>query len=950
MHLKSLNIRDFGILHNQNLTDLNSGLVVIGGLNRAGKTTTLQLLRYLGYGLPRDNSIPEPRNEYDLQADYRWKGQEYNLSLQGYGEPQINNLSGGSKQNVYQELDSYTYQQLFTISLEELYQLPDKAQEQKRLQSILLGAGLSDILQMQQLKEDFKNKAEDIGGKNGTRNVYQFKEPQQKIKEGLNLRQEAREQLDEYQEFEKELIQLKKEIKTQETKVDNLQADVTILDLLKNNYQDFAQRKKLEVQLSEYDYQDEETKYSESTLQEAQSLKEKFLNLKDEIAAQKQKLRKKTGLSSIAKVQKSLEEQQEQITEINYKLSGLEERLNNYQNLKQRIKKTKQELLRNLKEENEAWTNLTVIEKIKIDKEINDQLHQIINNWQETKRNYNQQQEKIAELKAKQNRIKTELSALTEINFTSRMRNYYLIAAGFTGLGLMGSFVFEFWLGIIIALVGIIGAAINYSSSYLFNNKQLSQHQRLKSELQAIKKQQKQAEQKLESITETKEKLDSKVDNYRKQLKLSSSASGNLIKDRFSAVKDFKRRIRNLRQEEKNREQLKDRIIEELTAMKDLMQNFAQTKLINVSQLNGEELITKSNQLIANFQQLNEYLNLADDLSALQLKHQEIIAQSSELLNLDLNSKQCLAELNKFIKHCNNYFEFKTLQNKLKTLQAQLDSILSSDLVQAAVSSTSLLANPNNTNHLFTKLFASYSSWEEVEAEYQRKQEKLTTAQERLTSLQEQRTTIKNNKEDLASSNKLQQAQKKIKQGRQNLRPLAEEFAVHRAAATILDKVQQRFINKVQAEMLAPASEILAELTQGEYQQIVPHNDLSTVDFKLKSETDRNIDTIANLSRGTQEQLFLAVRISRIKEIEPNLPVILDDSLVNFDLFHQQQVVAQLTELAEEQQVFILTCHPQLVELLQHQSEQAQYWKLDRGQFDKLTANKLVKHLSNSMV
>ena len=48
MKIRRLHIGDFGIIRNQTLDDLGQGLVVIGGPNRAGKTSFMQVLRYLG--------------------------------------------------------------------------------------------------------------------------------------------------------------------------------------------------------------------------------------------------------------------------------------------------------------------------------------------------------------------------------------------------------------------------------------------------------------------------------------------------------------------------------------------------------------------------------------------------------------------------------------------------------------------------------------------------------------------------------------------------------------------------------------------------------------------------------------------------------------------------------------------------------------------------------------
>ncbi len=67
--IQRLHIRDFGILRDQTLEPLHPGLVVIGGLNRAGgKSTLMHVLRCLGYGFPRGGNLP-PRQP----SNTRWK-------------------------------------------------------------------------------------------------------------------------------------------------------------------------------------------------------------------------------------------------------------------------------------------------------------------------------------------------------------------------------------------------------------------------------------------------------------------------------------------------------------------------------------------------------------------------------------------------------------------------------------------------------------------------------------------------------------------------------------------------------------------------------------------------------------------------------------------------------------------------------------------------------------
>ena len=71
-----------------------------------------------------------------------------------------------------------------------------------------------------------------------------------------------------------------------------------------------------------------------------------------------------------------------------------------------------------------------------------------------------------------------------------------------------------------------------------------------------------------------------------------------------------------------------------------------------------------------------------------------------------------------------------------------------------------------------------------------------------------------------------------------------------------------------------------------------------------------------DLSRGTVEQLFLAIRFALIEELEKDmkLPVILDDIFVNFDTKRLLQGMNALEKLSENHQILLFTCHTHIVE------------------------------------
>lgn len=76
----------------------------------------------------------------------------------------------------------------------------------------------------------------------------------------------------------------------------------------------------------------------------------------------------------------------------------------------------------------------------------------------------------------------------------------------------------------------------------------------------------------------------------------------------------------------------------------------------------------------------------------------------------------------------------------------------------------------------------------------------------------------------------------------------------------------------------------------------------------------------SELSTGTLEQMLLAVRIGITKEFNErniDLPVIIDDALVNFDPDRQLSTANGFADLAKTNQILVFTCHPETVEVFQ---------------------------------
>lgn len=139
--------------------------------------------------------------------------------------------------------------------------------------------------------------------------------------------------------------------------------------------------------------------------------------------------------------------------------------------------------------------------------------------------------------------------------------------------------------------------------------------------------------------------------------------------------------------------------------------------------------------------------------------------------------------------------------------------------------------------------------------------------------------------------------------------------AVH-IAQRLLENVTERYARDNQPAILGYASELCAAITGGRHVRVVPEPEgrtLALVDAFGETRTPKELST------GTREQLFLALRLAYVLDYcdraEP-LPVIMDDVLVNFDAARAHATVEALARVARTTQVLLFTCHRHLVDIV----------------------------------
>jgi uncharacterized protein YhaN len=131
----------------------------------------------------------------------------------------------------------------------------------------------------------------------------------------------------------------------------------------------------------------------------------------------------------------------------------------------------------------------------------------------------------------------------------------------------------------------------------------------------------------------------------------------------------------------------------------------------------------------------------------------------------------------------------------------------------------------------------------------------------------------------------------------------------------LMNLARERFERERQPEVVRVAGRVFSDMTLGRYTGVrIP------LDAEISVITsDGDLRPAAELSRGTAEQLYLALRvglISSLGELGQHLPVMMDDIAVNYDPERLVAASAAIAELVRVRQVVMFTCHAATAEVM----------------------------------
>lgn len=289
---------------------------------------------------------------------------------------------------------------------------------------------------------------------------------------------------------------------------------------------------------------------------------------------------------------------------------------------------------------------------------------------------------------------------------------------------------------------------------------------------------------------------------------------------------------------------------------------------------------------------------LHQEAGSLQLTIQDLKQGHSALLQ-----EGGAANREEFLLRASSLQERAQLEKQLATAQSELEKVSRTEQEMAIIEDDLLNFDPEkNTEHL-----------EMLNLELEDIEQDLVTTAENMGRLKQDYQNAKTDRSSAELRFQREQILEKIRQA-------GENWFTAELSAVGLSQLRAEFERTSQPETLAIASEYLSQLTNGKYRNI--WTPLGEQFPKIDDDHGHTL-TVTELSSGTREQLFMAIRLAMVERFRNQgveLPIILDDVLVNFDLERTKAAIETLNAVAAKgQQILFFTCHLHLTRLFEEQ-------------------------------
>ncbi|GAB7386898.1 hypothetical protein BSNK01_07340 [Bacillaceae bacterium] len=203
--------------------------------------------------------------------------------------------------------------------------------------------------------------------------------------------------------------------------------------------------------------------------------------------------------------------------------------------------------------------------------------------------------------------------------------------------------------------------------------------------------------------------------------------------------------------------------------------------------------------------------------------------------------------------------------------------------------------------------------------------EKIKAFEREFEQNQERRGELRKRISDLEKSGLLSEKRHAYEEKKAAFSREAKEWAKIALCRFLLQKARQVYEQERQPVVVRRASRYFSQMTGGRYRRVFA----PLGEKKLLVERDDGVRLETEyLSRGTAEQLYLAMRFALANEYAQRhpLPLIMDDIFVNFDDTRLRAALRVLAELVDTHQVLLFTCHHHVLRAIEEEIAAEKQW------------------------
>lgn len=204
----------------------------------------------------------------------------------------------------------------------------------------------------------------------------------------------------------------------------------------------------------------------------------------------------------------------------------------------------------------------------------------------------------------------------------------------------------------------------------------------------------------------------------------------------------------------------------------------------------------------------------------------------------------------------------------------------------------------------FEAALEAVSTKQALSEEFQSLEHQLMLTKERLTPHHNERASLLVEINHLEQDGSYQELLQLLENKKEEVKAMVFEWGRMRVAMELIYQTLRQGMESPVPEMNQLANEIFSTLTYGRYTQIK----LNKKGLKVKQFSDILFEP-HELSQGTLEQLYVALRLSFVKNALQmiNMPILIDDAFVNFDEIRKTSMYQVLEKFAEDHQILFFT-------------------------------------------